>query len=287
LVPEVAALDNLALAVVDAEIVVNAVPSYATRHVWEAAAPSFPEQAIWVSATKGIENETLLTMTELFSSLCPAAGNRVAVLSGPSFAAEVEKSLPTAVVVAANSDGGAEPAVARVVQGAFAGPTFRVYTSADVCGVELGGALKNVIAIAAGVSDGLGFGHNTRAALITRGLAEMARLALRRGANPLTLAGLSGLGDLVLTCTGDLSRNRSLGLRLGRGEATEAALGEIHAAVEGVRTVKSVLALAARETVEMPIAEAVHAILYDGLSPRAAVERLMGREMRAEIVGAR
>lgn len=283
--PELSATGDLEGVIEHAEIVVSAVPSYATREVWTPVAPRFPEHAVWVSATKGIENETLLTMTDLFVSLCPAARERVAVLSGPSFAAEVEKSLPTAVVVAAHAIGEAEPATARFVQNALAGPTFRVYTSADVAGVELGGALKNVIAIAAGVSDGLGFGHNTRAALVTRGLAEMARLALVRGANPLTLAGLSGLGDLVLTCTGDLSRNRSLGLRLGRGEAVGVALGAIHVAVEGVRTVKSVLALAKCEAVEMPISETVSAILYDGLSPRAAVERLMGREMRAEIVG--
>ncbi len=202
----------------------------------------------------------------------------MAVLSGPSFAREVSQGVPTAVTAAAHG-----LAVAEEVQRCFNGQTFRVYTSTDVIGVEIGGAVKNVIAVAAGVSDGLGFGHNSRAALITRGLAEITRLATRLGADRQTLAGLSGLGDLVLTCTGDLSRNRTVGLRLGRGERLEEIVASMKEVAEGVRNTRSVRDLARSVDVEMPITEQMYLLLYESKSPREAVVDLMARGLRREI----
>lgn len=234
-------------------------------------------QAI-ISATKGIENDTLLTMTEVLQEVLPASlGGRMAAVSGPSFAREVAGGVPTAVTVAAR-----DQRVATAVQALLATEAFRVYTSLDVIGVQLGGALKNVMAIAAGISDGLGFGTNTRAALITRGLAEMARLGVRLGANPLTFAGLAGLGDLVLTCTGDLSRNRSVGLRLGQGQSLEEILQEMQMVAEGVKTAQAAWSLARKWQVEMPITHQVYRVLYEGCKPEDAVRELLLRPPRPE-----
>lgn len=278
LAPSVTGTTDLAEALEGAELVVAVSPSHVTREVMARAAPLLPVGVPVVCATKGIENDSLMTMNEVLEDVLPAAlHGQLAFLSGPSFAREVAQGLPTAVVAAARDE-----AVARRVQQAFAVPVFRVYTSTDVVGVELGGALKNVIAIAAGVSDGLGFGHNARSGLITRGLAEMSRLAVRRGGHPLTLSGLAGMGDLVLTCTGELSRNRQVGLRLGQGEPLEAILGSMVQVAEGVRTALSVHDLAARLGVEMPICEGVYDVLHRGVSARDAVTALLSRELKAE-----
>jgi glycerol-3-phosphate dehydrogenase (NAD(P)+) len=243
-----------------------------------AAAPHLATGAVVVSASKGIENGTLMRMTEVLAEALPAAGDgRLAVLSGPSFADEVARGLPTAVTVAS-----AEPDTAERVREAFATPRFRVYTSTDVVGVELGGALKNVIAIATGIADGLGSGTSARAALITRGLAEISRLGTALGGEQLTFMGLAGLGDLVLTCTGDLSRNRTVGLRLGRGETLAEIQADMRMVAEGIRTTRSARALARRAEVEMPITEQVYEMLYDSKSPQVVVEELMTREFKPE-----
>jgi glycerol-3-phosphate dehydrogenase (NAD(P)+) len=276
--PNLEATNDLEQALRGAAVVVAVTPSHTMRAVMTRAAPHLPADAPIVSATKGIENDTLMTMSEVLEEVVPAARGRLAFLSGPSFAKEVARGVPTAVTVASR-----DAELARRVQALFSTPTFRVYTSDDVVGVELGGALKNVIAIAAGIVDGLEYGDNTRAALITRGLHEMARLAMKRGANPLTLAALAGMGDLVLTCTGELSRNRSVGVALGRGRKLEEILGEMKAVAEGVKTAKSVHDLATREGVEMPICEQVYRILYENRDPREAVAELMGRPPRGEL----
>ncbi|MFM2152127.1 MAG: hypothetical protein RL199_562 [Pseudomonadota bacterium] len=274
----IASTTELEQAVEGAGLVVLVSPSHVTRRLLERLAPLLPSQVTLVCATKGIENETLMTMSEVCEDVLPPERHPyLAYLSGPSFAREVAQRMPTAVVVASRWE-----RIARQVQTAFARPWFRVYTSTDVVGVELGGALKNVIAIAAGASDGLGFGHNARSALVTRGIAEMSRLALRKGANPLTLSGLAGVGDLILTCTGELSRNRQVGLRLGLGERPEAILASMTQVAEGVRTAKSVHDLAARLRVEMPICERVYEVLFEGLTAREAVARLMTRELKPE-----
>jgi glycerol-3-phosphate dehydrogenase (NAD(P)+) len=228
---------------------------------------------VLISATKGLEQGSLLRMTEVAGEEC--GGHPLAVLSGPSFALEVARALPTAVVAAS-----ADHTVAQAIQRGLATRTFRIYSSEDVVGVELAGALKNVIAIAAGIVDGLGYGHNTVAALITRGLAEIGRLVESLGGRPETLAGLAGLGDLVLTCTGTLSRNRRVGQALGRGLSLADACAGLVA--EGVRTTLAACALAAREGVEMPIAAQMKAVLYEGASPRRAVDELMLRTLKRE-----
>ena len=260
----------------DAEMVLAVVPSHGMRDVLTAAAPHLRRGALVVSASKGIENETLMTMSEIFAEVLPT-GTPTAYLSGPSFAREVAQGFPTAVSLASR-----DADVARAAQSVFTTDRLRVYTTEDVVGVEMGGALKNVMAIAAGAADGLGFGHNTRAAIITRGLAEISRLAVHKGANPLTLAGLSGNGDLILTCTGDLSRNRQVGIELGRGRSVDDVLGGMRMVAEGVRTTKSAKALAGRLGVEMPITDQVHALLYEGQAAKEAVAALMGRAPRKE-----
>ena len=267
---------DLEEAVEGAALVVSAIPSHGVREVLGRAAPRIDPGAIVVSASKGIENATLRRMSEVLDEVL-AGGRRLAVLSGPSFAVEVSRGVPTAVTVAADDRG-----VAEAVREAFAAARFRVYTSDDVVGVELGGAVKNVIAIATGIADGLEYGHNARAALITRGLAEISRLGMAMGGERLTFMGLAGLGDLVLTCTGDLSRNRTLGLRLGGGEDLEAILDDMTQVAEGFRTTRSVRDLAARIGVEMPIVEQVHAMLYESKSPQVVVEELMMREYKPE-----
>jgi glycerol-3-phosphate dehydrogenase (NAD(P)+) len=260
------------------EALIFVCPSGGMRSLAEAVRPFVHERHLVVSAAKGVEQDTRRTMSAVLGEvLSERHSERVAVLSGPSFAHEVAQGMPTAVTAAARDLG-----VAEEVQRLFTGPTFRVYTSTDVVGVEIGGAVKNVIAVAAGVSDGLGFGMNSRAALITRGLAEITRLATRLGAERHTLAGLSGLGDLVLTCTGDLSRNRTVGLRLGRGEQLADILGGMKEVAEGVRNTRSVRDLARSVDVEMPITEQMYLLLYEDKAPRQVVIDLMTRGLRRE-----
>lgn len=261
-----------------AQIVVGAVPSVHAREVYAQALPNLVPEAVVVSATKGLEPATHLRMSEVIGQVFSLRFiPRVAVLSGPSFALEAARGEPTAVVLASN-----DRALAAFLQEEFAGPTFRLYTNDDVLGVELAGAMKNVMAIAAGACQGLGLGANTLAALITRGLAEMTRLAVALGARPETLGGLAGLGDLVLTCHGVLSRNRHVGFELGRGRALEEILGEMNMVAEGVGTAAALLALAKEHRIELPITEQVHSILHLGNSPRDAIRAIMERPLRRE-----
>ncbi|MDB4968201.1 MAG: hypothetical protein JWN44_3890 [Myxococcales bacterium] len=270
---------DLEAAVHGKQYVVSVVPSHTVREVLGRAARAMSADAVVVSASKGIENDSLATMDEVLKEIMPGkVGARLAFLSGPSFAKEVGNGLPTAVVMASRDRRVAEDAATL-----FQGERFRVYTSDDVPGVELGGALKNVMAIAAGVADGLGLGNNSRAALITRGLAEISRLAVRKAANPLTLAGLAGMGDLVLTCTGDLSRNRHVGLELGKGKTLAQVLAGMSQVAEGVKTTRSAHDLAQRLGVEMPITEAMYKVLYEDLPAKAVVHGLMGRAPKHEL----
>lgn len=276
--PSLTFTNSLAEAVGGKDLLLFVVPSQVLRGVLTEAIPRISESAAIVSASKGIEVTTLMAVSQVYEELLPPPlFRRFAVLSGPSFAREVAQEMPTAVVAAADDEG-----VARQVQEAFNCRFFRVYTNSDVMGVELGGALKNVIAIAAGIADGLGFGYNTRAALITRGLAEITRLGLAMGARPETFAGLAGMGDLVLTCTGDLSRNRTVGIQLGQGASLKEILGEMRMVAEGVKTTESTWQLAQRMKVDMPITEQVYRVLYEGKSARAAVIELMTRDLKAE-----
>ncbi len=276
--PGLEPIASLAEACARAEMVVFVCPSSAVRGMAEATRPHLSGAPLLVSAVKGVEQETHLTMSAILDQVLGDRHRaRVAVLSGPSFAREVGQGVPTAVTAAAR-----DLAVAEAVQRLFAGEAFRVYTSIDVAGVEIGGAVKNVIAVAAGVSDGLGFGHNTRAALITRGLAEITRLATQLGADRQTLYGLSGLGDLVLTCTGDLSRNRTVGLRLGRGERLVDIVASMKEVAEGVRNTRSVRDLARSVEVEMPITEQMYLLLYEDKPPRQVVVDLMTRGLKRE-----
>jgi len=258
------------------ELIVAAVPSHGCRTVMRAAAPHIARRATIVSATKGLESDTLLRMSEVIAEeLGPA--RPVVVLSGPSFALEVARQLPTAVLAASSNE-----AATELVQAEFRGPYFRLYASRDVAGVEIGAALKNVIAIAAGVVEGLGLGQNALAALITRGLAEISRLACAAGGRRETLAGLSGLGDLVLTCTGSLSRNRHVGIELARGRPLPEILAGMKMVAEGVRTTGAALALGARHGVELPIASQMAEVLAGRSDARSAVGALMLRPQRAE-----
>lgn len=267
------ATSSLAEALEGAELVVAAVPTHGLREVMRAAKDVIPKGVPVVSATKGIEQDSLMFVNEMIAEELPWTRETFVALSGPSFAKEVAAGLPTVVVAAAK-----DLALAEFVQRAFwTDNQFRVYLSDDVVGVEVGGALKNVIAIAAGASDGLGFGHNARAALITRGLAEIGRLVAQMGGHPLTVAGLAGMGDLVLTCTGELSRNRYVGFEMGKGRALRDVLGEMRQVAEGVRTAKSAFDLSRREAVPMPITEAVYAVLYHDKPLREAVFELMTR----------
>ena len=276
--PRLSFTNSLSDAVRGKGLLLFVVPSQVTRGVVAAVLPDISRDAVIVSASKGIELDTLKIMSEVYADLLPPATMaRFAVLSGPSFAREVAREMPTAVVAAA-----ADAAVARHVQQVFATSFFRLYTNNDMTGVELGGAIKNVIAIAAGISDGLGFGHNTRAALITRGLAEMARLGRAMDARAETFAGLAGMGDLVLTCTGDLSRNRSVGMKLGEGMRLAEILAEMRMVAEGVKTTESALSLARRLHVDMPITEKVFQVLHEDKPVRDAVIELMTRNPKAE-----
>ena len=274
--PAVQSLGEIERAVSDAELVTLATPSHVLRRIVRSAARSLPASIPLVVATKGIEKETLSLMTDIAEQEIPGA--TVVALSGPSFATEVATCQPTAVVVASKSDD-----AAAVAQRAFSSAYFRTYTHTDVVGVELGGALKNVMAVATGIAEGLGLGFNARAALVTRGLAEMTRLGAALGAQQSTFAGLAGLGDLVLTCTGSLSRNRAVGVEVGKGRKLEEVLRDRETVAEGVVTAQSARELAAREGVEMPIVDAVNRVLFEGQSPRSAIAGLMTRELRAEV----
>lgn len=269
---------SLHKAAAEACLVICAVPSHAMREVMEGVVANLSCETIVLCGTKGLEEESLKTMGEVLAEIAgDAAKSRHAFISGPSFAFEVARGLPTAVTVAAYVD-----LVASEIQEALSTNNFRIYTSKDVIGVQMGGVIKNVIALAAGISDGLGLGQNARAALITRGLAEMTRLAVRMGADPMTLAGLPGLGDLILTCAGDLSRNRKVGLQIAQGQALKEIMAGTRMVAEGVRNTRSVHSLAARLGVEMPIVEQMYQVLYGGKKPFAAVRDLMQRSLKAE-----
>ncbi|MGH7560508.1 MAG: NAD(P)H-dependent glycerol-3-phosphate dehydrogenase [Gemmatimonadales bacterium] len=273
--PSIRAFGDIATAVASSAVVLCAAPSHAMRSVLAGAAGSLAAGAILVSATKGLETHTLRFPSEVAAELLP--GRRFVALSGPSFAREVYDRQPTAVV-AASADAEASAAIQRL----FAAPYFRVYRNADVLGTEIAGALKNVIAIAAGVLEGLGLGHNPRAALITRGLAEITRLGLAMGADPHTFAGLAGMGDLILTATGALSRNRALGVALAGGESLEEYTASRRSVAEGVNTARAAIRLAARAGVELPIAAQVHALLFEGKAPAQAIAELMERTLKPE-----
>jgi len=269
------AYNDIDEAVHGAELITLVTPSHVLRSIARSASASIPGDVPVVVASKGIERDSLALMTDVVDEEISQA--TVVALSGPSFAAEVIAQQPTAVVVASRKE---EAAV--FAQQIFSSIHFRSYTHSDVIGVEIGGALKNVMAVATGIAEGLGLGFNARAALITRGLAEMTRLGVKLGAEPATLAGLAGLGDLVLTCTGSLSRNRAVGVEIGRGSSLEAVLAGKETVAEGVVTTRSAHALAAREGVEMPIVDAVHRVLFEGQPPRDAIGAMMARELRSE-----
>jgi glycerol-3-phosphate dehydrogenase (NAD(P)+) len=277
----VAASNDLAATIAGAQIIVSVMPSQHCRGLFERMRPLIAPDTLIVSATKGLEESSLQRMTEIIGQVLArddGSGPAVGALSGPSFAVEVARGDPTAVAIASTDAG-----LLRTVQQEFSDPSFRVYTNSDVIGVELGGALKNVIAIAAGICDGLGFGHNSAAALITRGLAEMTRLVVACGGRADTMAGLAGLGDLVLTCTGGLSRNRSVGVELGHGRKLPEIIAGMHGMVaEGIFTTTAAVGLAHAHSVEMPITEQMHAILHRGKSPREAIHELMTRRGKSE-----
>jgi glycerol-3-phosphate dehydrogenase (NAD(P)+) len=270
--------NELASALDGAEIVLSVVPSHLARSLYKQIAPHLTPAMHLVSATKGLETGTLMRVSEVIRQVLePKLAPRVAVISGPTFAREVARGDPTALVVAST-----DRELAETVQTAFSGPTFRLYTSSDPVGVEIGGAVKNVVAIGAGVCHGLGLGHNAVAALITRGLAEISRLAMAMGGQPKTLAGLAGLGDLVLTCTGDLSRNRHVGLELAKGRKLDEIVESMKMVAEGVKTTSATVDLARRHSVEMPIAQQMHAMLQLGRPPQEAIRQLMERSLKGE-----
>lgn len=278
----VSCTNDIRQAVDGASIVVSVMPSHHCRRLFQSMRPHLTPEMLFVSATKGLENETLLRMSDVVTEVVSSNGGfspRIGALSGPSFAKEVARGDPTAITIASK-----DAELAQIVQREFSDPCFRVYTNGDIIGVELGGALKNIIAIAAGVCDGLGLGHNSVAALITRGLAEITRLVIACGGRQETMAGLAGLGDLVLTCTGGLSRNRSLGVELGRGRRLPEIIASMHGMVaEGVLTTNAAVGLAHSRGVEMPITEQMHAILHEGKPPRDAIHELMTRSGKSEI----
>jgi glycerol-3-phosphate dehydrogenase (NAD(P)+) len=271
-------VSQLAAALDGAEIVLSAIPSHLVRSLYQQMLPFLQESVVFVSATKGLENGTLLRMSEVIQAVLQARMTpRLAVISGPTFALEVARFEPTALVVAST-----DSALAECVQAAFSGPTFRLYANLDTIGVEVGGSVKNVVAIGAGVVHGLGLGHNAMAALVTRGLAEITRLAVAMGGTAQTLAGLAGLGDLVLTCSGDLSRNRMVGVELAHGRKLEEIVGSMKMVAEGIKTTNAVEDLARRHSVEMPISEQMLQMLHSQASPREAIQRLMDRSLKGE-----
>ena len=274
----IAATTDLAEALRQAEVVLTAMPSHVCYSLYESMLSDLGPEMIFVSATKGVDTDRVMRMSEIIESVVGRRfAPRLCVLSGPSFAKEVVRGDPTAVVVASRDRG-----AAQLVQKEFSSKRLRIYTSSDVVGVEIGGAVKNVIAIAAGVIAGLGLGHNPTAALITRGLAEIARLAYACGARRETLAGLAGMGDLVLTCTGDLSRNRMVGVEMGRGRELSEIIGSMRMVAEGVKTTYATVALAEQKGVEMPITTQVHRILEGQITPREAIRELMERTLKDE-----
>lgn len=275
----VEAMGDLGQTLNDAEAVVFGVPSHAFREVVRKALPHIPGDAILINLAKGIEEDNLCRMSQVFTREAGVSMTwRYVVLSGPSHAEEVARKVPTAVVVASSCVESAEYA-----QDLFMCDFFRVYTSTDVSGVELGGALKNIIALGTGIADGLGYGDNSKAALMTRGLTEISRMGMFMGANPLTFAGLAGVGDLIVTCTSMHSRNRRAGIALGRGKSLDEALAEVKMVVEGVRTTRAARRLAQSLSIEMPITEQIHQVLFAGLSPAIAVNRLMTRDKTREM----
>ena len=276
--PNVHAHEDLAAAVRGADLVILGPASVALRQYCRLLRPHLERGAVLVSVVKGLEPETQWRMSQVIEAELPEFAGRVAALSGPNFAHEVARELPTATVIACP-----DLAVAEMAQDALMTARFRVYTNPDIVGVELGGALKNIIALGVGISDGLGLGDNARAGLITRGLTEIARLGVMLGANVLTFAGLAGMGDLVLTCTSDSSRNRRAGLAIGRGQSATAFLEQTHLTVEGIPTTRAVWSLAQRLGVRMPIIEQIYRVLYEGLDPTAGMQALMTREKTHEV----
>lgn len=276
--PHVEVTSDLGVALEGAEIVLSVMPSHLVRSLYQQMRPFLKESMLFVSATKGLENGTLLRVSEIIrEELSSAFAPRIAVISGPTFAKEVARFEPTAMVAAST-----DPVAAEAVQAAFSSPTLRLYSSPDPVGVEIGGAIKNVVAIGAGVLHGMGLGYNAAAALITRGLAEMTRLAVAMGGKSQTLAGLAGLGDLVLTCTGDLSRNRTVGVELAHGRKLDEIVGSMKMVAEGIKTTNAAVELARRHAVEMPIAEQMFQMLHSGIPPRDAIQRLMERSLKGE-----
>jgi glycerol-3-phosphate dehydrogenase (NAD(P)+) len=269
---------DLETALRGAGIVITVMPSHVCRSLFEQMIPYLQPDMIFISATKGIDSERLMRMSEIIrTAVMPHFAPRLCVLSGPSFAREVARGDPTAVVVASE-----DCSLAKRIQSEFSSTSLRLYTSTDVAGVELGGALKNVIAIAAGVIEGLGIGHNTMAALLTRGLAEMTRLACACGARRETMAGLAGVGDLALTCTGSLSRNRTVGVELGKGRKLADIISSMRMVAEGVKTTRATLALAERHHIDVPITRQVNRILEGEVAPRIAIRELMERSLKEE-----
>lgn len=278
--PSVEATHSFEECLAGASMVMSVVPSHLAREIWKEAHSYLPVDAVLINATKGIEESTFLTSSGvLIESIGGNIDDRIVTLSGPTFAREVAEQLPAAAVVASRN-----MEIARRVQMMLNSKTLRLYTNKDPIGVEIAASLKNVMAIAVGICDGLKLGYNARAALITRGLAEMARLGVALGADPLTFQGLAGIGDLVLTCTGDLSRNRTLGLRLGKGEKLEDITASSPMVAEGVKTARSALGLASREDVELPITEEINKVLYKGRGPLSALKALMNRSPKEENV---
>ncbi len=268
---------DLAEAASNKDLVIFVVPSQHFRAIFEKARGCLSPKAILVSATKGIETETLQMMSQVMAELAPDFANRIVVISGPSFAREVAQKMITAITAA-----GLDLKNAELVQQTLSADYFRVYTTGDVIGAELGGTAKNVIAIATGICDGMGLGNNTRAALITRGLAEITRLGLKMGSDPMTFAGLAGIGDLVLTCTSEQSRNYSVGRQLGQGRGLKEILSEMKMVAEGVRNAESVYKLSQKHNVEMPVTEQIYLLLYADKSLKLAVAALMGRKLKSE-----
>jgi glycerol-3-phosphate dehydrogenase (NAD(P)+) len=277
---DLAITPELEAAVDGAAVVVMAVPSHGFREVVESAAPSIGPDAALVSLTKGVERGTLLRMTEVSAESVALDPARIGVLTGPNLAREIAQGQPAAAVVAVR-----HPELAERLQALFMNPTFRVYTNADVVGCESAGALKNVMAIAAGMAHGLGYGDNSKAALVTRALAELTRLGVALGGSPLTFAGLAGMGDLVATCFSDQSRNRRVGVELGSGKSLDQIVSEMQMVAEGVKSTEAILELAERHGVEMPIAQMVGSVLYEGARPADLVEGLMTRQAKAELHG--
>ncbi len=270
---------SIEVAVADQSLIVCVVPSHAVRGVMSSAAPYISSQATVLCGTKGLEEESLKTMSEVLAEIFGDPQTpRQAFFSGPTFAVEVARGLPAAVTVAAPLE-----EIARLVQETLSTQTLRVYTSRDIVGVQMGGVIKNVIAIAAGISDGLSLGHNARAALVTRGLAEMTRLSVRMGADAMTLAGLPGLGDLVLTCASDLSRNRRVGMQIAQGKSAQKISQETRMVAEGIRNTRSVYLLSTRLGVEMPIVEQMYKVIYEDKVPAEAVRDLMQRSLKPEL----